>query len=61
MNSLTGMIMGSGQVSLLSGQIQRYQVGLGLTGRIQLRYMVRAHEPLRRAGRACAGRPARPR
>jgi hypothetical protein len=52
------MIMGSGQVSLLSGRIRRYQVGLSLTGRIRLRYAVRAREPLGHAGRARVGRPA---
>jgi hypothetical protein len=46
------MITGSGRVSLLSGQIQYYWVGLGLTGRIRLHYVVRAHEPMGRgAGR----------
>ncbi len=46
------MITGSGRVSLLSGRIRRYRVGLGLTGRIQLRYAMRAREPLGRgAGR----------
>jgi hypothetical protein len=59
------MITGSVRVSLLSGQIRRYRVGLGLTGRIWLRYAVRTHEPLGRgagrlgrAGRARVGRPA---
>jgi hypothetical protein len=45
-NGLTGMITGSGWVSLLSGWIRRYQVGLGLTGQIWLCYIVRAREPL---------------
>jgi hypothetical protein len=31
MNSLMGMIMGSGQVNLLLGRIQRYRVGFGST------------------------------
>jgi hypothetical protein len=55
MNGLTGMITGSGRVSLLSGWIW-------------LRYAVRIREPLGRgadrlghAGRARAGRPTRPR
>jgi hypothetical protein len=43
------MIMGSGRVSLLSGRIRRYRVGLGLTGRIRLRHAVRAREQLGRA------------
>jgi hypothetical protein len=43
-----GMIVGSCRVSLLSGRIQRYRVGLSLTGQIWLRYVVRAHEPLGR-------------
>jgi hypothetical protein len=62
------MIMGSGQVSLLSGEILRYRVGLNLTGRIRLCYAVHAHEPLGRgagqlghAGRTRVGRPAGPR
>jgi hypothetical protein len=42
------MIMGSGRVSLLSGRIQLYRVGLGSTGRIRLRYAVRARELLGR-------------
>jgi hypothetical protein len=42
------MITGSGQVSLLSGRIWLYRVGLGLTGQIRLRYVVRAREPLGR-------------
>jgi hypothetical protein len=42
------MIMGSGRVSLLSGRIRRYRVGLGLTSWIRLRYAVRAREPLGR-------------
>jgi hypothetical protein len=46
MNGLTGMITGSGRVSLLSDRIWRYRVGLSLSGWIRLRYMVRAHEPL---------------
>jgi hypothetical protein len=29
MNDLTGMIMGSGRVNLISGQIQRYRVRFG--------------------------------
>jgi hypothetical protein len=33
-----------------SGQIRRYRVGLSLTGRIRLRYAVRAREPLGRGG-----------
>jgi hypothetical protein len=57
MNGLTCMIMGSGQVSLLSGRIRRYRVGLGLTGRIRLRHAVRAREQL---GRARAGRQSGP-
>jgi hypothetical protein len=68
MNGLTGMITGSGRVSLLSGRIQRYRVRLGLTGQFLLRYAVHAREPLGRgadrlgcAGRAHAGRPAGPR
>jgi hypothetical protein len=40
------MITGSGQVSRLSGWIRRYRVGLGLTGQIRLRYVVRTHKPL---------------
>jgi hypothetical protein len=63
-----GVITGSGRVSLLSGQIRHYQVGLSLTGQIQLCYAVRTREPLGRgagrlgrAGRAGAGRPAGPR
>jgi hypothetical protein len=62
------MIMGLGRVSLLLGQIWCYRVKLGLTGRIWLRYAVRAHKPLGhgagrlgRTGRACVGRPAGPR
>jgi hypothetical protein len=62
------MITGSGRVSLLSGLIRRYQVGLGLTGRIWLRYVVRAREPLGhgagrvgRTSRARARRPVGPR
>jgi hypothetical protein len=58
------MITGSDRVSLLWGRIRSYQVRLGLTGRIRLRYAVRAHEPLshgtgrlRRVGRAREGRP----
>jgi hypothetical protein len=61
-----GMITGSVRVSLLSGRIRRYRVEVGLTGRIRLRYAVRAYEPLGRsadwlgcAGRTHAGRPAR--
>jgi hypothetical protein len=47
-----GVITGSGRVSLLSGQIRRYQVGLSLTGQIQLCYAVRTRELLGRgAGR----------
>jgi hypothetical protein len=42
------MIMGSGRVSLLSGQIRHYRVRLGLTSRIRLRYAMRAREPLGR-------------
>jgi hypothetical protein len=42
------MIMGSGRVSLLSGRIWLYRVGLGLTGQIWLRYAVCAREPLGR-------------
>jgi hypothetical protein len=64
MNGLTGMIMSSGRVSLLSGRIRHYRVGLGLTG-IWLRYMVCAREPLGhdagrlgRGGRARVRRPA---
>jgi hypothetical protein len=67
MNGLTGMITGSGQVSLLSGRIRCYQVGLSLTAQVQLRYAMRANEPLGRGagqlgrtGRARAGRPAGP-
>jgi hypothetical protein len=52
------MITGSGRVSLLSGQIRRYRVGLGLTDQIRLRYVVHAHEPLGRAGHARVGRRA---
>jgi hypothetical protein len=44
MNDLTGMIKGSGQVKLISGRIRRYRVGLGLTGWVWLRYVVRTHE-----------------
>jgi hypothetical protein len=58
-----GMITGSGRVSLVSGRIRRYRVRLGLTRRIQLRYALRAREPLGhnadrlgRAGHARAGR-----
>jgi hypothetical protein len=68
MNGLTGVITGSGRVSLLSGRIRRYQVGLGLMGWIWLHYAVRAREPLGHgasrlghAGRARVGRPAGPR
>jgi hypothetical protein len=46
------MNLDSGRVSFLSGRIRRYRVGLNLTGRIPLRYAVRAREPLGRdAGR----------
>jgi hypothetical protein len=55
-NGLMGMITGSGRVSLLSGRIWPYRVGLSLTGRIWLHYVVRACEPLghsaNRLGRA---------
>jgi hypothetical protein len=47
-NGLTRMITGSGRVSLLSGRIRRCRVRLGLTGRIWIRYALRAHEPLGR-------------
>jgi hypothetical protein len=60
MNGLMGMITGSGRVSLLSGQIRRYQVELGLTGWIWLRYTVRARKPLGR-GVGRLGRPGRAR
>jgi hypothetical protein len=67
MNGLTGIITGLGHVSFLSGRIRRYRVRLGLTGRIQLCYVVRAREwlgrsagLLGRAGRARARRPAGP-
>jgi hypothetical protein len=49
------MITGSGRVSLLSGWIRCYRVGLGLTGQIRLRYVVRARETLGRG----ADRPSR--
>jgi hypothetical protein len=56
-----------GRVSLLSGRIRRYRVGLGLTGRIWLCYTVRARERLGHGaswlgctGHARAGRPAGP-
>jgi hypothetical protein len=62
------MITSSSRVSLLSGRIRRYRVRLGLTGWIQLRYVVRAREllglgagQLGRAGPACVGTLARPR
>jgi hypothetical protein len=65
MNGLMSTITGLGQVSLLSGRIWRYQVGLGLTGQVWLRYAVCAHEPLSRGdgrlGRTRAERLAGPR
>jgi hypothetical protein len=60
MNDLMGMIMSLGRVSLLSGRIRHYRVGLGLTGQIWLRYAVCAREPLGRdAGRLGRGGRAR--
>jgi hypothetical protein len=45
-----GMITGSCRVSLLSGRIRRYRVGLSLTGQVWLRYAVRPREPLGHEG-----------
>jgi hypothetical protein len=52
------MITGSGRVSLLSGRIRCYWVGLSLTGWIWLRYAPMTHEPL---GRGLTGWVARAR
>jgi hypothetical protein len=55
-----GMITGSGQVSLLSGWIQRYQVGLAQRVIFGFTTRVRAYGPLGWASRTRGRRSAVP-